>query len=114
MPELHQGGVDSYPDQYLPCRVYGHAWDQSTEDWRPTKQGGKIVEWECWVDCLRQCGAHKIFYYDSKIYRTRAPKLDYTDAPGYLTEKGEKFSKQEATAERFRRRTGRAHLRRVH
>jgi len=113
MPELHQGGVDSYPNEYLPCRVYGHAWNESTEDWRPTEQGGKIVEWECWVNCAR-CPAHKIYFFDPKIYPTRAAKIDYTDCPGYLTAKGEKFSRHEARAERFRRRTGRAHLRRVH
>src|SRR5690242_3276647 len=110
MPELFEGDICSYPDQYLACRVYLHAWNDASEDWRPTKQGGKIVEWECWIDCYR-CPAHKIFYFDKNILPSRAAKIDYSDAPGYLTAKGEKRSRHEYRAEKFRRKTGRPRLR---
>lgn len=111
MPTKHSSGPSDYPDSYLSCRIYRHAWNDQREHWTPVKEGGRLVGYDRQVPCFR-CPAVQFAEFDRNLVQTGPSKIDYPD--GYLIEKGsEKIPPVVARAERVRRVTGKTHLRRV-
>jgi hypothetical protein len=85
MPAKHEGGIESYPPNFLRCRARRHAWDK--EHWSPITNGrGTIVGWLEQLECLR-CEQPRHCEYDTELRPVTTAKIDYTD--GYLVATGE-------------------------
>jgi hypothetical protein len=111
MPTKHSSGPSDYPDSYLSCRIYGHAWNDQREHWKPVHEGRKLVGYDREVPCFR-CPCVQFAEFDRNLNQVSRSKIDYPD--GYLIAKDtEKIPRTVARLERVKRVTGKSHLRRV-
>jgi hypothetical protein len=106
VPTKHEGDLLSYPQEFLGCRIWGHAWNDKREHWSPVEHTG----WDATLPCSR-CGSERTSFFDKNLVPYAGSKTVYAD--GYLFGKGNRYTRTECRVERVRRITGRVTLRAV-
>lgn len=102
----HDGDIQSYPQNFLGCRIWGHAWNEKREHWSPVEGSG----WDATLPCSR-CGSERTSYFDKNLTPYAGTKMLY--AAGYLFARGNRYDRRECRVERVARITGRRTLRAV-
>lgn len=98
----HEGGIESYPADYLECRGDNHDWQWLTDANIVKNTRGRIIEWRRIRKCKR-CGVKVIKTYDANNGRVIGSSYDYSEAEGYLARKNSEIDAGRARVERLRR-----------